>query len=227
MKVLGIETSTKKLGVALIDGENILAEHNGTSRLKHSADLIPVIDKLLKASRLDLGGLDGFAVSAGPGSFTGLRIGAATLKGLNLATKKPIIAVGTMDALAQNIKEDNCSICVTIDAKKTNVYACLYAKKNGKVERKTDYLLIKPGELLEKISEPTIFIGDGISLYKDMILERRPDSLFADSGLWQPKAGVIAGLGARKLEKNQIADPDKFVPMYLYSKECSLRGVDR
>ena len=227
MKVLGIETSTKNLSVAVLDGENILAEHNGSSRLRHSADLIPVIDKLLKASKLGLGDLDGFAVSAGPGSFTGLRIGIATLKGLNLTTEKPIIAVGTIDALARNIKKDNCDICAIIDAKKNNVYACLYAKKGGKIERKTDYLLIKPGELLDKISEPTIFVGDGISLYKDMILEKRPDSLFADPRLWQPKASVIAGLGARKLEGNQIEDPDKFVPMYLYSKECSIRGVDR
>ena len=227
MKVLGIDTSTKNLSVAIVEDSKTLAEFKGRERLRHSQDLIPTIEALLKSEKLKLNELDGFAISIGPGSFTGLRIGVATLKGLNLVTGKPITAVPTLDTIANNISESSQDICVIVDAKKNNVYSCVYYRKNGKIERKSGYLLVTVQELLEKLKAAVIFVGDGIALYKDAILEKINSAQFAKEETWFPKAGIVAALGMEKLEKNEIEDADSLVPMYLYSRECSIRGIDR
>jgi len=223
MKVLGIDTSTKKLSVAIVEGSQVLAEFEGSGSLRHSQDLIPTIESLLKKTKLTLNDLDGFAISIGPGSFTGLRIGVSTIKALNIVTNKPIAAVPTMDIIAYNIKNNPGDICVIIDAKKNKVYSCIYKHDNEKLVKKTDYLLITPDELLKKISRPTTFIGDGIALYKDKLLTMR----FGEEALWVPKASVVAKLGIEKLKNNETVSGDELVPMYLYSRECSIRGVDR
>lgn len=227
MKVLGIDTSTRNLSIALRDNDIVLAEFNGKGRLRHSQDLIPEINSILESRGLKLDVLDGFAISIGPGSFTGLRIGTATLKALNLVTNKPILAVPTLDVIANNIKQSECDICVIVDAKKNKVYSCLYKMQDGKIERKTDYLLITIEDLLKLINLPTLFLGDGIHLYKKAILDKINSSKFAQESLWFPKASVVTKLGAEKLKKGEKTDGDKLTPMYLYSRECSIRGVDR
>ena len=227
MKILGIDTSTKNLSVAILDEDRLLAEFNGRDRLRHSQDLIPRIASLLKSARLALSDLDGFAVSIGPGSFTGLRIGVTTLKGLNLVTGKPIAAVPTLDALAYNISGEYKNICVIVDAKKNKVYACIYTKIDDKIKRETEYLLLPIEELLERIDSPAIFLGDGIGLYKEAISNKLNSAQFAEENLWFPKASIVSKLGIEKLRKDEITGGDELVPMYLYSRECSIRGIDR
>ena len=227
MRVLGIDTSTRSLSAAVLDGGKITAEFNGDSRLRHLQDLMPVIDSLLSRSKIDLAALDGFAVSVGPGSFTGLRIGVSAVKGLNLVTGKPIAAVPTLDVLASNIKKGSGAICVIVDAKKNKLYAAIYAVKDGKLEKKSSYLLITLEELLKKINPQTTFTGDGVKIYKEKILSRLPDARFANEKLWIPRASAAAVLGAEMLKANITTSGDELVPMYLYSRECGIRGVEK
>ena len=227
MKVLGIDTSSKNLSVAIVENNKLLAEFNGKVHLRHSQDLIPTIKSLLKTSGFKLEDLDGFALSIGPGSFTGLRIGVSTVKGLSLALPKPIAAVPTLDVIAGNFSADAPNICAVVDAKKNKIYACIYARESGTIKRKSDYLLVTPEELLKNLHNTVVFLGDGIACYRERIVNQVPTARFTEEKLWFPKASVVASLGLEKLSKGETVSGDELVPMYLYSRECSIRGVDK
>ena len=222
MKILGIETSTRYLSVAIAEDEKILASLYGKDALQHATLLIPTIDKALKKSALKLKNIDAIAVSIGPGSFTGLRIGIAVCKGINIALGIPLLAVPTLDAIAHNfVDEKEDMLCPIIDAKKGKVYTALY-KKQGP-ERITDYMLTGPEELLRKIDKPTLLFGDGIKLHENLYLKN--PFVRISRREWFPKASVVARLGLVGARKKKFNNPDKLVPMYLHSKYCQIKGV--
>ena len=230
MKILTIETSTKHLSIAIGNENSIMASYVGEEILRHSQDAIPVIEKLLKKTNLDLQDLNAFAISIGPGSFTGLRVGAAILKGLALATNIPIIAVPTLDAIAQNAVGGSCDICVIVDARKNNLYTSLYKKdKESVIIRKWDYLLLSVPELIEKLKDPgkILFIGDGIKPYKNPIKEKIKQADFAGEKDWFPDIKATTRLAVEKFKKKEFTDPDTLVPMYMYSRECNVRGIGK
>ncbi len=155
MRILAIETSTKYLSIAIADEDSILAEYKGDGELRHSQDLIPNIDLLLERINSKLSDIDGFAISIGPGSFTGLRVGVSILKGLNLVTDIPIITVPSLDVIANNAVDVAHDICVIVDAKKQNLYTSLYKKgENSDMIRVWDYLLVSADELMERVQKP-------------------------------------------------------------------------
>ncbi len=227
MKILAIETTTKNLGVAIADENSILAEHKGLAELRHAQDLLPNIDALLKKIGSKLEEIDSFAISIGPGSFTGLRVGVSTLKGLNMVTGIPIVSIPTLDAIAYNALDRDAPICVIVDAKKKNLYTSLYKRGNGGIIKLWDYLLISPEDLIKRIDAPTLFLGDGAALYGGFILERLKDARLADKDCWSPDAKVVARLGVDKFKRKEFEDPDTMVPMYMYSRECNVKGVYR
>ena len=218
MKLLAIDTSTKYLSLAVTDDEKVLSSFDETEGIKHSALIIPTIDRILKEVSLALRDMDAIALSIGPGSFTGLRIGVATSKGINLSLGTPVVAVPTLDVIAYNfLDEKSRMLCPVIDAKKEKVYACLYEGK----KRLTDYLLTDMESLLKKIKRPALFFGDGAVLYKD---ECRKNPLVAISARdWLPKAEVVAKLGLGLARKRKFADPDRLTPIYLHSQYCQVK----
>ncbi|MBL7068417.1 MAG: tRNA (adenosine(37)-N6)-threonylcarbamoyltransferase complex dimerization subunit type 1 TsaB [Candidatus Omnitrophica bacterium] len=230
MKILAIETSTRNLSIAVADENSILAEYKGDSVLRHSQDLIPNIEILLKKTGLGLADIDCFAVSIGPGSFTGLRVGVSIIKGLNMVTNIPIVTVPTLDVIACNVLDTPTPICVILDAKKKNIYSSLYRVKDGDIIRTWDYLLVPPDELIERIDdkdEEILFLGDAISFYGDLIRERLKNAKLADRKYWFPDAKRVARLGRNKFKRREFEDADGLVPMYMYSRECNVRGIDR
>lgn len=243
MKILAIETSTKYLSLAIADEGSVLAEYKGEAILRHSQDLIPSIDALLRKIGLTLGGIDGFAISIGPGSFTGLRVGVSVLKGLNMATNIPIIAVPTLDVIAHNGIKWPGDICVLVDARKNNLYCSFYKKANGGIIRLWGYLLVSFGELLERVQRLTLgsalgvargnqkdgndilFLGDGAGLYKKEILEKIKGATLAGEESWYPDVKITACLAVKKFKNREFEDPDTLAPMYIYSSRCNIRGV--
>jgi tRNA threonylcarbamoyladenosine biosynthesis protein TsaB len=229
MKLLAIETSTKSLSLALADGQSILSEYKGGAALRHSQDLVPNLEALLQKAEMTLDAIDCFAISAGPGSFTGLRVGIAMAKGLNFATRIPIVAVPTLDAIASNLGDSGNGICVVVDARKKNLYASLYKADKGGIIRVSGYELVAAEELKERLKaqEKTLFTGDGIAPYREIIKEQFKGARFADERHWYPDVKVIARLGAEKFKNREFSDPDALVPMYIYSRECNVKGVFR
>ncbi len=140
MKILGIDTTGQTASAALVEGDKLIAEFTMNYKLTHSQTILPMIADILERTETDKASIDCIACACGPGSFTGLRIGAATAKGFALALDKPIVAVPTLDALAYNVFETNKFICPIMDARRNQVYAAFYMWENGKLIRLTDHM---------------------------------------------------------------------------------------
>ncbi len=227
MTILAIETATRQMGVAAIDGEQVLASYELLAENPHAVELPDAVTRVLKAAHTTLAQVKGIVVDIGPGSFTGLRIGLAFVKALVFPTKIPIVGVSSLDVLASNLPFASRPVCPVLDAKQKNVYAALYRPQTSNVKKATDYFLGPIDDFLGKVKEPTIFLGDGCSLYRERILERCPEAAFASQEFWLPKAATLARLGAQRLKKGKPDDPSRLVPMYLYPLDCSVRGPDR
>ncbi len=184
--------------------------------------LVPMIDYALKFLRLRFKDIDGFILGIGPGSFTGLRVGVATVKGFGLATKKPCIGVPSIDALANCVDADKKWIVPIIDAKKNQVYSALYRYKDGNIKRYSDYLLLPIERLLKKIKGNAVFLGDGLKIFKEKLLSLKKDSEFLPEDFWYPKASELIRLGRDKIKRYKESDLNKLLPLYIYPKECQI-----
>ncbi len=219
MRILGIETSTMTGSVALMDEERLIAEYTLNLRETHTSRLMPAIDRILKDASLTLKDLDGIAVSLGPGSFTGLRIGIATAKGLAQGLNIPIVGIPTLDGLAFNLFHCKDLICPILDARKGEVYCALYRNR----KRLTKHMACEPNELLKKIAlrvkgqgSRAIFLGDGIEVYGDLIKKKLgKKAVFAPKARRLPSASSIAELGLRKLRGKKKSELSTLKPIYV------------
>ncbi len=228
MKLLSIDTSvSRNLNLAISEDSSIISEKFIESSQDLSEEIIPAIDELLEKSALSLSSMDGFAFSIGPGSFTGLRIGLSCAKAVSFATGKPLIGVSSLDILA-NALDAPSQICSIIDAKRNNVYACLYYKKNGMLKAITPYLLMSVDSLLKKINKKTIFVGDALYLYRDKIIQyKKSFSAFSDAQFWYPKIDSLVKIAYERFKKRQFVNPKSIAPIYLYPRECQVRKSSR
>jgi tRNA threonylcarbamoyladenosine biosynthesis protein TsaB len=225
MKILAIETSTKLGGVSIMDEEEgLIAEIRLNVEATHSERLMTLIDQALKRSSLDIGGIDLFAISIGPGSFTGLRIGLSTVKGLAFATEKPVVEVPTLEAFAWNFPFSPYPVCTMLDARKKEVYAAVFIWKNGHFERVLGEVSIKPLELLETLRGPVILTGEGVTLYRDMITDvLGDDALYPPPQYMIPSPSNVAYLGLRKARSGEISDPKSLIPLYIRKSEAEIK----
>lgn len=223
MKILSIDTATESATCAVLDNKKLLGEIVFNYKKQHSVILMEIIDSLLKNLKLDITNIDGFVVSKGPGSFTGLRIGAAAVKGLSQGTNKPFVGISTLDSLAYNMAYTPGIICPIIDALRGNVYTSLYEFENEDLILKTDYMVISIEELIKLIKEkaqPVCFLGDGVLLYKDILKENIDNVSFAPVNLNVSRASSLGELGMKKLEKNIFDDLFTFAPFYLRKSQA-------
>ncbi len=228
MKVLAIDTSTSYLSVAICNEDGLIAERSLPFPMKHSSSLMPLIADCLKRANLPIEVIDGLAVSLGPGSFTGLRVGVATMKGLAFATSKPIVGVLTLDVLAENIARTTHHICPLLDAKRDQVYASFYKYRGRKLKRLTDYLVIGIDDLLKKVRAKTIFLGDGLLDYRDMIQKKKRDlAIFASRDLWFPRASIVARYGLERLKAGRVDRAHDITPLYLRPPEAQEKLATR
>jgi tRNA threonylcarbamoyladenosine biosynthesis protein TsaB len=222
MKLLAIDTSTEYLVLAVTEDGKTLARLHRKAPKSHSSLLMPMIEKLLKKARLGLGDIDGFCVGVGPGSFTGLRIGVATVKGLAYVTGKPVAAVPTFDAIARNGKLTAGIICPVLDARKQKVYGCFYRSDGrGSVKRISRYLLLPVQELLKRCEK-----YDNLYLLGDYAERMAP--LLAKAKIiktsWHPKAEEVSMIALDNFNKGRVVSVERLEPMYIYSRECDITG---
>jgi tRNA threonylcarbamoyladenosine biosynthesis protein TsaB len=225
MKILAIETSTMMGGVAIMDQTGLIAEYCLNIKATHSERLMRTIDQVLKDSGLELKDLDGYAVSIGPGSFTGLRIGVSTVKGLALTTKKPIAAIPTLDALAFNIPFSRYNVCPMLDARKKEVYTALYSfTDEGELSKLKEDSVIKPELFLSEIKEPTVFLGEGANIYRELIKKSLGTlAHFAPLAKQLPSAANVAELGFKDILSGKVLDPASLVPKYIRKSEAEIK----
>lgn len=193
----------------------------------HSERLMSCIEWLLKASRLSTDDIDAIAISIGPGSFTGLRIGLSTAKGLSYATRKPLIAVPTLDAFARRIPFTQYNICPMLDARKDEVYTGLYRWNGDNLEKIIHETAIRADEFLRLISGRTIFMGDGARLYKRLIANTlKDDAFFAPPNMMNPSASTIAEIAIEKFRRGETADLLTITPLYIRRSEAEIKWKD-
>lgn len=167
MKILSLDTSATVATVALLDGDRILAEQMTNNGNTHSETVLPMIERALLSSGLEVSDIDLFACSGGPGSFTGVRIGVATLKGIAFGSDKPCVAVSTLEALAENLKCCGGLICPVMNARRSQVYTALFISDGQSVRRVTEdeaMSIAELDEMLAKYDTPVSFCGDGYDI---------------------------------------------------------------
>ncbi|MBU0605364.1 MAG: tRNA (adenosine(37)-N6)-threonylcarbamoyltransferase complex dimerization subunit type 1 TsaB [Candidatus Omnitrophica bacterium] len=221
MRLLAVDTSTDYLSVAVMSGEKTLARIHKKAPRSHSTMLVAIIDRVLKMSGTALDELDGFCLSIGPGSFTGLRIGAATVKTLAFVMKKPVVAVPTLDAIAQNQKKFRGIICVVLDARKNKVYAAVYRSDGKRLKKISKILLLGVSDLVKKLEghQNVLFTGD----FAEKAAGLLPGSKAA-AGHWQPRPEVVGAIGAEYFKKRKFVKVEDLEPLYIYSRECDITG---
>ncbi len=217
MRVLAIDTSTLAGGVALLDGAHLIAEYLLDVRVTHSERLLPAIDRMLGDAGWPAATLEGLAVAVGPGSFTGLRIGLAAAKGLAFALDVPIAAIPTLDALAASLPFAGLPVCPVLDARKGEVYACRYRWDGAAMRREWEFLAIAPDALAQRLTEPTILLGDAATLV------RSPQARLAPPHVRRPAAAAVAVLGAARLAAGEHVTARELAPIYLRPPEAELR----
>jgi len=223
MKILGIDTSTKFLCIGLSDGVGIYEYRLDLGR-GHDIYLIEHIDRILKALKMKIKDIDYLAVGLGPGSFTGLRIGLSTVKGLSLVLKKKIVGISTLELIAYNALdlEDVSYICPIIDAKRKLLYTSVYQKDNFSLKQIRPLSLIGIEELIKIVPKGTTFLGDGLNLYRDNIMYNVKNSRALDQDYFWPKATNLIRLAIKYINRKKFTPLDKIKPLYLYPKECQI-----
>lgn len=227
--LLAIETATRQLGVAVVDGERLVSSYDVVGEEPpHAVELPDAVRRVLAGARTTLQQIEAFIVDIGPGSFTGLRIGLAFMKALAFASKAPAVGVPSLDVLAAQLPMAPFLVCPLLDAKRHNVYAALYRVEAGVPVRQSDYLLGPVDGILAQIHRPVVFLGDGCPLYRDRIVERLgAKAQFTSPDLWLPRVATLATLGRLRYASGQRDDPGTLLPMYLYPRDCSVRVGDR
>lgn len=224
MKILGIDSSGLVASVALVEDDILVAEYSVNYKKTHSQTLMLMLDQIVQMTEQDLNQIDAIAVAAGPGSFTGLRIGAATVKGLGMALDKPVISVPTCHALAYNLWGSKDLICPIMDARRNQVYTGIYEFCQGELVciRKQDAMEI--GELIDelnKLGRNVTFTGDGVPVFKSVIEERiNTEVSFAPAHINRQRAGAVATLGGVYYQKGIYESAEEHKPIYLRKSQA-------
>ena len=223
MKILALDTSGPNCSVAVIDEEKVIANFNLNIGTTHSEILLPLVDELNRFSKLTLNDIDVFACSIGPGSFTGLRIGIATIKGFALSLNKPVISVPTLTSLAYSVPYFDGIICTVLDAKNDNVYSAIF-KFEDTIQMIGDYLTDTVEQLvdeLKKYNSKILFVGSGAISFKDIFQkEFGENAYFMPYYLNEQSAVSVAKVALDKFNNNEIDSADSLHPLYLRKSQA-------
>lgn len=220
MKIIALDSSGLVASVAVASEDTVIAEYTMNYKKTHSQTLLPMLDEISKTIELDLNEIDAIAVAAGPGSFTGLRIGSATAKGLGLALNKPIIAVPTVDALSMNMWGTDRVVCPIMDARRNQVYTGFYdfdSEGNHRIIREqfADDIANVCDEL-NKMGRSVVFLGDAVPVYESVISDKMEiDYIYAPMHLSRQRAGALAVLAYQYYKAGKLEAAAEHSPIYL------------
>lgn len=238
MKILALDSSGLVASAAILTDETIIAEYTMNYKKTHSQTLLPMVDEIVKMTGQDLSGLDAIAVAAGPGSFTGLRIGSATAKGLGLALDKPLVSVPTLEGMAYNLYGSASLICPMMDARRKQVYTGLYCWVDGEFTCRLSQRACPVEDILadcireaEESGKSLVFLGDGVPVYKDMICEIMDQSgaayVFAPPHMNRQRAGSVGVRGLELYQMGQTETAADHAPVYLRKSQAEQELIKR
>lgn len=223
MKILGLDSSGLVASVAVVEDDVLLAEYSVNYKKTHSQTLIPMLDEIRNMIELDLSTIDAIAIAAGPGSFTGLRIGAATAKGLGLALDKPLVEVPTLEGLAYQLCGTDRLVCPLMDARRNQVYSGVYSFTRVENDFRMDIVKEQCAvdisvmiEALNELGREVIFLGDGVPVFKGKLAESMKVPYgFAPAHCNRQSAASVAALGAVYYAQGKTVTAAEHQPEYL------------
>ena len=223
MRILGIDSSTPGCSVALLQEGAIISEQIAEPRPSHSKYLLQMVDQVLNEGSSRLNDVDGFAITIGPGSFTGLRIGVSLLKGFVLATEKPFLGINSLEALAYTLDSPEHPVCTVLDARKNEVYAAVFESRQNGLHPLIKESVLCPEALCEQITVPTLFIGSGVERYRETF-KQSLGTRFMEPGI-PAKFSTAAGatlLASRQFNHQKYFDLDQLKINYIRKSEAEL-----
>ncbi len=231
MKILAIDSSGLVATVAVAEDNNLLGEYTINFKKTHSQTLLPMLEEVKKMIELDLNTVDAIAISGGPGSFTGLRIGSATAKGLGLALNKPLVHVPTLDALAYNLWGSSDVICPLMDARRGQVYTGIYAFEGEIFTTIKEPCAISMEELIQNVNElgrKIIFLGDGADVFEQAIREKcNVPFRFAPAHMNKQRAASVAVLGMKLYKEGKFENAAQHKPDYLRLSQAERERMEK
>jgi tRNA threonylcarbamoyladenosine biosynthesis protein TsaB len=223
MIILAVDTSGLGCSVALTDNTQLIADVNLRNNETHSKHLMGVIQDVLRISGVEMEAIGLFAVVHGPGSFTGLRIGMSAIKGLSMATGKPVVGVSSLDALAYSVHYPDCRLCAMIDARKDEVFTASYILENGTLKKTSEENLIGHGLLSVDMHDPTVFFGSGAVRYRDIIIHRMgANAIFAPESFHHVYAENVAILGYASFNNQKSENWSGIAPCYIRKSDAEI-----
>lgn len=232
MKIAAIDSSGLVASVAILQDDVILAQYSVNYKKTHSQTLLPMLDEIVRMTEFDLQSVDAIAVAKGPGSFTGLRIGSATAKGLGLALQKPLIEVPTLDAMAYQMYGAGHCICPLMDARRNQVYTGLYAFTEAmEFQTLKQQCAVSVEEIISDINaagRPVIYLGDGVPVYREILQEKTQVTYsFAPPHCNRQDAGALAALARVYLERGQVVLAADHRPDYLRLSQAERERLEK
>ena len=222
MRLLTVDTSTNVFSIALSEDLKVLREESGDAGPSTSAAIPSLIRSLFQHAGFQPQDLDAFAVTVGPGSFTGVRIGIALVKGLAYATGKRVVPISSLELLAMNAEKSPVPVCTMFDARKGEVYTATFSFENGlkliREEKAADPLTV-----IDETAGATLFVGDGATRYRELICERLGRlAIYPEEQLHRPKASAAVSLAIKQLRSGAAVSPFDLLPRYLRLSEAEL-----
>ncbi|MDO5346666.1 MAG: tRNA (adenosine(37)-N6)-threonylcarbamoyltransferase complex dimerization subunit type 1 TsaB [Lachnospiraceae bacterium] len=231
MKILALDSSGMVASAAVIEEGRLLAEYTVNYKKTHSQTLLPMVDEIVKMIELDLDSIDVIAVAGGPGSFTGLRIGSATAKGLGLALGKPLVNVPTLEGLACNLYGTDRVICPMMDARRNQVYTGIYDFREDELEILEGQMAVPVQNVIEKLNQlgrAVILLGDGTAVYKEVLeKELQVPYSFAPPHLNQQRASAVAMRALDYVRQGKTETAAQHQPDYLRVSQAERERKER
>ena len=231
MKILALDSSGLVASVAVMEDDNLLAEYTMNYKKTHSQTLLPMLDEMSKMIDLDLNTVDAIAVAGGPGSFTGLRIGSATAKGLGLALKKPLISIPTVDGLAYNLCGTDKVVCPLMDARRNQVYTGIYEFEGNELKVIEAQMAVDITEIAEKLNaldREVIFLGDGWPVYEAKLAEvLTVPYMAAPAHQSRQRAGALAALAMCYAKEGRMESAAEHEPDYLRLSQAERERAEK
>ena len=220
MLILSADTSTSYYSVAVCDEEHVLAELSVDGGRRHSERLIDGVDWVLQEARLELSDIELLAVAHGPGSFTGLRVGVSTWKGLALGARLPLVGVSTLDAMARLCVVSDGWVCPLLDAKMGEVFGAVYEFNGGRRRKAHSEVVCPVEDILNDLPNGVVFLGDGAEVYRDRIEDSFPGAVFAGGACRFPRASAVGAEALLASEQGASSDPGQVRPVYLRKSQA-------
>lgn len=231
MKILVLESSGLVASVALMEEDKMVCEFTMNHKKTHSQTLLPMVDEMMKITGFDKKELDAIAISKGPGSFTGLRIGSATAKGFAQALNIPVVSVSSLEGLAANLYGTKDFICPMMDARRSQVYTGIFQYEGERLEARLPDTAIAVAELIDILNEkgePVIFLGDGVPVYQKLLEEGlKVPYRFAPIHMNRQRAGAVGVLAVQYYKEGRVESATEHKPEYLRKSQAERELIEK